>query len=68
MVLLKSKNQDWHRVEILAELKIIKLSLVEVSKKSGFARNTLNNIFAIAIEKPADITWPSRYTTRKLLR
>ena len=69
---LRSKKGDWHRAQVLAELKMKGLSLAEVSRSSGLASRTLNNVFyrtypkgqeiiAKALGKPAVAIWPSRY-------
>lgn len=69
---LKRKNQDWHRAQVLAELKIKGLSLAEVSRNSGLGSRTLNNVFyrtypkgqeiiANALGTQASVIWPSRY-------
>ncbi|AYV14360.1 transcriptional regulator [Shewanella algae] len=65
-------KSDWHRQDILAEVRKACGSLTKLSKSHGLASNTLQNaldrkwpkgeqIIAKAIGVPAAEIWPSRY-------
>ena len=69
---LKRDDKDWHRAEVLAQLKMKGTSLAEVSRNAGLSSRTLSNVFyraypkgqsiiASAIGVSAEHIWPSRY-------
>ncbi|EAQ65950.1 hypothetical protein MED121_02025 [Marinomonas sp. MED121] len=66
-------GSDWHRADIIAALKKRKLSVRELSRRSGLKENTLANalrspwpkgekIIADAIDTTPQEIWPSRYS------
>jgi Ner family transcriptional regulator len=66
---------DWHRADIVAELKKKGWSLAALSRHVGLSPNTLKTalaapylkgekIIATAIGVPAERIWPSRYAQR----
>jgi Ner family transcriptional regulator len=66
---------DWHRADIVAELKKKGWSLAALSRQAGLSPNTLKTalatpylkgekIIAAAIGVPAERIWPSRYAKR----
>ncbi|MBJ8674984.1 helix-turn-helix domain-containing protein [Citrobacter freundii] len=68
----KGTLQDWHRADIVAELRKRGISLAQLSREQGLASRTLNNAFerhypkaesiiAKALDKVPEQLWPSRY-------
>ncbi|MDE8741527.1 helix-turn-helix transcriptional regulator [Pectobacterium polaris] len=64
--------KDWHRADIIAEIKKKGTSVAEVSRKVGLSSSTLANvlyrpwpkgehIIASVIGVPPEKIWPSRY-------
>lgn len=71
----KNITGDWHRADIVAELKKRGWSLAALSRQAGLSPNTLKTalatpylkgekIIAVAIGIPAERIWPSTYAKR----
>ncbi|WP_075202155.1 MULTISPECIES: helix-turn-helix domain-containing protein [Serratia] len=71
MTLLKTQG-DWHRAQVIAALKMKKMSLSQLSRRSGYKSTTLANaldrkwpkgelIIAKALGLTPQEIWPSRY-------
>lgn len=71
----KNTAGDWHRADIVAELKKKGWSLAALSRKAGLSSNTLKTalatpylkgekIIAAAIGIPPEQIWPTRYAKR----
>ncbi|EDX3113853.1 transcriptional regulator [Salmonella enterica subsp. enterica serovar Mississippi] len=69
----KGTPEDWHRADIVAELRKRGISLAQLSRDQGLASRTLHNAFerhypkaesiiAQALGMVPEQLWPSRYT------
>ena len=72
---MQKNTTDWHRADIVAELKKKRWSLRALSIASGFAPDPLNNalrtpypkaerVIAEAIGVSPEAIWPQRYAAR----
>lgn len=66
-------NEDWHRADIVAAIRKTGTTITALSRKNGFAANSLANvldrkwpraeqIIASHLNIPPWVIWPSRYT------
>ncbi|END1361720.1 helix-turn-helix domain-containing protein [Salmonella enterica subsp. enterica] len=75
----KGTPEDWHRADIVAELRKRGISLAQLSRDQGLASRTLHNAFerhypkaesiiAQALGMVPEQLWPSRYTGKSSKR
>lgn len=69
-------SEDWHRADVVAELKKSGWSVRQLSRQAGLCETTLysalekpylkgERIIATALGIPAEKIWPQRYAARK---
>ncbi len=71
-----NESKDWHRADVIAELRKRGLTLAELGRKNGLSSSTVKNaldkhyingeeIIATALGMKPEQIWPSRYENKE---
>lgn len=73
------ESKDWHRADVVAELRKRGLTLAELGRRNGLSPSTVKNaldkhyingeeIIAAALGMKPEQIWPSRYTKQNFFK